>query len=248
MRLAEVDLADDYAYHRLSEAETRAFREKYLLAAHRRNQLSVSQRLRERFAGRSSDTAAPIRQRLAHTFDVRRPVWRYVFAAVILIVVLATVVKVTKELRLAGNRISPVIFRHEPQPTATPQEMHHPTAPSSQTHVEEAPTAQAHESPVVVALDARGEAPVITPSTNAGAIVRFHCPVKYRDALYASELIMNNGETRFRNDALKSAGSEPAIDWDIPANVLASGDFEIRLTRVDDQSKPEAVRFNFRVP
>ena len=35
LRLAEFDLADDYAFKRLTESETKAFRERYLLTADR---------------------------------------------------------------------------------------------------------------------------------------------------------------------------------------------------------------------
>src|SRR6266705_2339774 len=50
LRLAEFDLADDYALERLSAADREAFAERFLLSAERKLQLKVSSALRDRFA------------------------------------------------------------------------------------------------------------------------------------------------------------------------------------------------------
>src|SRR5262245_14246153 len=49
VRLAEYELADDYAGKCLTDSETQSFREKYLLVADRKQKLAVSQAIRDRF-------------------------------------------------------------------------------------------------------------------------------------------------------------------------------------------------------
>ncbi len=63
VRLAEFDLADDYALERLSVADCEAFAEKFLLSAERKRTLGVSTALRERFA--SVTTTAPERAQVS---------------------------------------------------------------------------------------------------------------------------------------------------------------------------------------
>src|SRR6266480_3267422 len=54
VRLAEFDLADDYALERLSAADRKAFEKKFLLSAERKRQLTISRALGDRFASAST--------------------------------------------------------------------------------------------------------------------------------------------------------------------------------------------------
>jgi hypothetical protein len=74
LRLAEFELADDYAFKRLTESETSAFRERYLLTADRNQKLNVSQTIRDRFLSESAAEIKPtVYQWLIPWFDLRRP-------------------------------------------------------------------------------------------------------------------------------------------------------------------------------
>src|SRR5215510_5874204 len=50
VRLAELELTDDYATARLSDAEQQLFRQRFLLTTDRQRELSVSQALHDNFA------------------------------------------------------------------------------------------------------------------------------------------------------------------------------------------------------
>ena len=148
LRLAEFELADDYAFKRLTESETKAFRERYLLTTDRNQKLNVSQAIRDRFLSESVAEIKPtVYQRLMPWFDLRRPAWRYAFAALILVLILGTVFLVTKEPQIV-NWILPDRFKPRPHASPTPQMMNHSTGSSSPVHDEPSPPAVPHESPL----------------------------------------------------------------------------------------------------
>lgn len=250
--LAEFELADDYAFKRLTEGETESFRGTYLLTVDRNHKLKVSQALRDRLRSKSIAESKPAwYQRLITLFDLRRPTWRYAFAGFILMLILAAVVLVTKEPQIA-NEIIHGRFRPRPQGTATPESMHHSATPPSPAHVEQSPPAAAHESPLIVSLISTGsidQSPVITLPAGEKAVVRFHLSIEKGHAgVYRADLLATSGETLFRAESLKPYGATPSsIDFDVPANILKSGQYEIRLFRSDDQARQESSQYFFRV-
>jgi hypothetical protein len=252
LRLAEFELADDYAFNRLTESETKAFRERYLLTADRNQKLNVSQTIRDRFLSRSFAEIKPtVYQRLMPWFDLRRPAWRYAFAALILVLILGTVFLVTKEPQLVNN-ILPVRFRTRPHASPTPQMMHHATGSSSPVHDEPSPPAAFHESPLIVSLTATSsmdQSPVITLPAGENAGVRFQLLMRDgAQGAYRVDLGTTSGEALFSAESLKPFGARPAsISFDVPAKALQSGQYQIGLTRVDDPAKQESSQYYFRV-
>jgi len=252
LRLAEFELADDYAFKRLTESETRAFRERYLLTADRNQKLNVSQTIRERFLSESAAEIKPARyERLMPWFDLRRPAWRYAFAILILVLILGTVFLVTKEPQLV-RQILPDRFRGRPHASPTPQMMNHATGSSSPVHDEPTPPAAPHESPLTVLLTATSsmdQSPVITLPGGENAIVRFQLLIQESaQGLYRADVWTTSGETLFSAESLKSFGARPAsISFDVPAKALRSGQCQIRLTRTDDPAKQESSQYYFRV-
>jgi len=252
VRLAEFELADDYAFKRLTESETNAFRERYLLTTDRNQKLNVSQAIRDRFLSESVAEIKPaLYQRLMPWFDLRRPAWRYAFAALILVLILGTVFLVTKE-PLIVNRIWPDRFKPRPHASPTPQLMNHPAGSSSPVHDEPSPPVELHESPLVVSLTETSsidQSPVISLPAGENAVVRFQLLLKDgAQGVYRADLWTTSGETLFSAGSLKSFGAQPAsISFDVPANVLKSGQYQIRLTRVDDPAKQEVSQYYFGV-
>jgi hypothetical protein len=252
LRLAEFELADDYAFKRLTESETKAFRERYLLTTDRNKKLKVSQAIRERFR---SETIAEIKpslsQRLMPWFDLRRPALRYAFAAFILVLILGTVFLVTKEPQIV-NIILPDRFKPRPHASPTPRWMNHSTASSSPVHDEPSPPAVPHDSPLIVSLTAMSstdQSPVITMPADENALVRFQLLIKDgAQGTYRADLLTTSGEALFSAGSLKSFGAKPAsISFDVPAKALRNGQYQIRLTRTDDQGKAESSQYYFRV-
>lgn len=252
VRLAEFELADDYAFKRLTESETKAFRERYLLTTDRNQKLNVSQAIRDRFLSESVAATKPtVYQRLLPWFDLRRPAWRYAFVALILVLILGTVFLVTKEPQIVKS-IFPERFRPRPHASPTPQMMNHATGSSSPVHDEPSPPAVAHESPLIVSLTATSptdQSPVITLPEGENAVVRFQLLINEgAQGVYRADLWTTSGETLFSAGSLKSFGAQPAsISFDVPASVLKSGQYQIRLTRVDDPAKQEVSQYYFRV-
>ena len=252
VRLAEFELADDYAFRHLGEGETESFRKRYLLTAERKQKLRVSKALQDRFTSELiAETKPAVYQRLKLLFDIRRPTWRYAFAALILMLILVTVVLVTKEPRIA-NDIIHGRFRSRPQPTATPETTHHSTTtPSSPAHVEQSPPAAPHESPLGVPLTSTilvEQSPIIALPASEHALVRFQLSVPATGAgAYHADLLTNSGETLFSADSLKPYGEKPSINFDVPASTLKSGQYQIKLSRTDDQTKQESWQYYFRV-
>jgi len=252
LRLAEFELADDYAFKRLTESETRAFRERYLLTADRNQKLNVSQTIRDRFLSESAAEIKPARhERLMPWFDLRRPAWRYAFAAMILVLILGTVFLVTKEPQIV-NKFWPDRFKTRPHASPTPQMMNHATGTSSPVHDEPSPPAAPHELPLTVFLTAASsmdQSPIITLPAGENAVVRFQLLMKEdTQGIYRADLASTSGETLFSAESLKSFGAKPAsISFDVPAKGLQSGQYQIRLTRVDDPAKQEVSQYYFRV-
>jgi len=252
LRLAEFELADDYAFKRLTESETRAFRERYLLTADRNQKLNVSQTIRDRFLSESAAEIKPtVYQWLKPWFDLRRPAWRYAFAALILILILGTVFLVTKEPQIV-NKFLPDRFKTRPHASPTPQMMNHATGTSSPVHDEPSPPAAPHELPLTVLLTAASsmdQSPVITLPAGENAVVRFQLLMKEgAQGVYRADLASTSGETLFSAGSLKSFGGKPAsISFEVRAKALQNGQYQIRLTRVDDPAKPESSQYYFRV-
>ena len=252
VRLAEFELADDYAFKRLTENETEAFRERYLLTADRNQQVNVSKAIRDRFLSKLvAETKPTVYQRLVPIFDLRRPAWRYAFAALILVLILGTVLLVTKEPQIV-NTILPERFRPKPHASPTPQMMNHSTGSSSPVHDEPSPPTTPHESPLVVPLTSTTplvQAPLITLPADANAMIRFQLSItEGLKGIYRADLQKTSGETLFSVAALKPYSAKPAsIDFDVPAKDLTSGEYQIRLTRTDDPARQESSQYYFRV-
>ena len=252
LRLSEFELADDYAFKRLTESETKAFRERYLLTTDRNQKLNVSQAIRERFLTEPVDEIKPtVSQRLMPWFDLRRPAWRYAFATLIVVLILGTVFLVTKEPQIV-KKFLPDRFKPRPHASPTPQMMNHSTGSSSPVHDEPSPPAVPHESPLDVSLTATSsidQSPVITLPVGENAVVRFQLLIKDgAQRVYRADLLTTSGETLFSAGSLKPFGAKSAsISFDIPAKALRHGQYQIKLTPTDDPARQESSQYYFRV-
>ncbi len=101
VRLAELDLCDDYASSRISGRERQIFRERFLITGDRKQALLVSSALDDRF--RTKSTEHSLIERIRNLINVNQAVWKYAFAVLILIIVLTMALLVTKDhSRIAG--------------------------------------------------------------------------------------------------------------------------------------------------
>lgn len=260
LSLLEVELADDYAFGRLSAADQTRFEEKFLLTSDRRQTLEVSMALRERF---SSPTAAAIAarskratiaERLKHLLGLDRPAWRIAFGVLILAILFATAWLTIREPRIV-KRFIPRRAPARPTPGAT-SEAHHPSDKlSAPAHGEASPTMPVHEPTVLTvvlgpALSASNETmPTVSLPKIRPEIVRLQLTLlRDQPGVYRAELRAVGGQTVFKAGPIKPGGNEGAvIDFDVPARLLITGDYQIELSRGHEGSKETVASYYFRV-
>jgi hypothetical protein len=224
VRLGELGLADDYVRQRLMRAESLRVQERFLVTKDRQHLAAVSQALHDRFAPPTDRIASGI-------FNFSHPAWRYAFAAVILIIVFATVWLGVKERRLAGPLTIPK--RALPKPTATqsPVVAHHPAGSLAPTHQEEATPPPEHETTLSIALDAKNtvenpsEVKLLSGTASISAVISLE---KNQLGSYRAEVWNSRGESVFSADGL-TPSDEGKLVIDIPALDLSPGEYMIRL-------------------
>ena len=257
VRLAELDLADDYAYERISADEHVLFSERFLVSAARRHEVEVSIALRDRFAFVGS-TKSTFIARARSLLRLNRPAWRYTFAVLIFILLVGGAWVIVKK----EGRIKDVITKRwgrprSPSPTV-PTETNHPTnssLPEHQTSPSPMPVHDQTSAPSVSAIIA------LTPagSPNGGNIpsvkiaqqdiVRLQLVLQpYQPGTYRAELLSAGGQSVFSSEAIRAPeGGAAQIDFDVPARLLKSGNYQVRLSRGHAGAKQSMGRYYFRV-
>ncbi len=242
VRLVEVSLADDYARGRLTRKETQQLYEKFATTTERQGMLDVSEALNGRFASDVERTT--IAENLKARFDLRQPAWRYAFAALVLLLVFATVWRRIKEPNIV-ERIMPK-RAVAPKPTAppAPQQANHPGNNSSPNHSQDYPALPLHapfKLSVPLTLDNTADNPrVFETPKDEGAFITFELPVINPDtAVCRAELWSSKGELITAVDSLAPA-SNSRVYLDLPAKLLQSGEYQIRLS---GESVPSASYF-----
>lgn len=255
VRLAELELADDSAYGRLCDAERALFEKRFLVSAERRRKVEVSSILRERFA------ATPVLkttfvQRLRARPAFTRPVWRYAFAVVILLILVGTAVLVIKEPRFVERITSRIVPRRSTPRSAT-REAGHPTNTSSPEHQTEPSPMPVHDQAPsssvriasVAAASSDSNVPSITLPLGDDAIVRVQLAARSDAGMtYRAELLTADGQSVFSAEPLKVADNDASlINFDVPAKVLKIGNYQIKLGLDHAGAKENVGSFYFRV-
>ena len=252
VRRVEFELADDYAYGRLNQAERDLFEKKFLVSADRRRKIEVSSVLRERFASAPVAKLGVV-ERLGSLFSVTRPVWRLAFGAVLLLILFGMALLVIKEPRLP-QRIANRIIPRRPAPRRTPQEASHPTNNSSPQHQETPSPMPDHDQSssstvsVGLAVDS-GVAPTVSVPKGAQDSVRFQLAVPAdQRGPYRAELLTIEGQTVFSAESIRAADTPGAsVAFDVAAALLKPGNYQIKLTRENAGAKESVGNYYFRV-
>jgi hypothetical protein len=258
VRLAELDLADDYVYRRISADEHDLFEERFLLSAGRRRMVAVSIGLRDRFASASVVVAkSNFIARLRTLGFLRRPSWRLAFGLAILLLLFGAAWLVTKEPRMV-ERITNKIIPRRSSPRSVPQEVHHPVNTSGPEHqITPAPMPPHDQTPspsVSIALlpviSADGvNMPSFSLPKGEDAIVRLQLALTpNQPGTYRVELLTVEGQTVFSAESIMAPESGSAqIDFDVPTRLLKSGNYQIRLARDNPGMEENPGRYYFRV-
>src|SRR5260370_38939044 len=82
VRLAQLDLADDYAFDRLNAENKKLFARAFLVTADRRRALKVSNALHDRYA-HAAWSELNVARRVQNLFLLKQPSWKYALAALV---------------------------------------------------------------------------------------------------------------------------------------------------------------------
>lgn len=263
VRLAEFELADDCTDESLSSGERELLEEAFLLSADREQKVRVSRSLRDRFAPVAvSSVASPAityLARLRSAVNIARPAWRFAFAALIFILLIGTVwVVVKKEGRIKEEITKQFHRRRSPNPTV-PVESNHPTNNSTPDHQPGSSPMPVHEqtspsSGKIISLtplvlpDASKFPSLTLPQGGQGVVQLRLALTDNQPARYRAELLTIAGSSIFSAEGLQSASGRAEIDFEVPAQLLKSGDYQIRLGRAVNETTAGETRYYFRVP
>jgi hypothetical protein len=253
VHLAELDLADAYAYGRLDRDERDVVEERFLVSSDRRRKVEVSRALHDRFASASVvSTKSMFVARLRTLFYFTRPSWRLAFGLAILLVLFGAVWLAIKEPRIR-EQITNNIIPRRPQRSA-PREVHHPANTASPEHqITPAPMPVHDESSVSIALvpasSNSGKMPSLTLPKGEQAIVRFQLAVTpNKPGTYRAELLTADGQTVFSAESIKAPDNGSAqIDFEVPARLLKTGNYQIRVVKDNAGAQENVGRYYFRV-
>lgn len=267
VRRAECELADDYAFERLSAAERELFEQRFLVSTGRHQKLNVSRALRRHFASQVPQTslrdpvqtAAPsrgmmIRERLQRLLGVHQPSWGIVLRVAILLVLVATIWSVMRSPGIRDKFIS----KRRPAPAASPvtepQQLHHPRKESPAPVAEDtpAPPAMAIDEVSVVLVPGSiyepDRIPRVSLPDGEQATVRVQLAFNpNQPGTYRAELLTITGQPVFSEESLTALANAP-IEFEVPGRVLKAGDYQIKLSRVTEGAGGEGVAtYYFRV-
>lgn len=256
VRLAEFRLADEFVAGRIGSIERQRFLKTFMLTEERRRIVSVSDELCRRFSQAREVLAATGSWKAVFN----QPAFQYGFGALVLLLLIGSLWLVTKQPERVTNLI-PKPMRPRPAATASPQEANHPanSAPpvhressSSPPEHESAPPSQAPAMRVVTTLalspgrvgDVTQTPAIPLPEGDTG-VVRLELAVDQDlSGDFQAELLANANPV-FVGKAAKVGGNTLTVD--VPARLLRAGDYEVRVSRVQDGAKETPAIYYFRV-
>ena len=260
VRLAELDLADDYAFERLNTLDRERFEQKFPLTSDRQKQVLVSKVLRDRFSFTAATWSKEhtVTQKMRELFGLSRPAWRIAFGFLILLILFGTAWLVIREPRIVRQIANQLTPRRSPQ-RSVPREVNHPTNQSSPEHQTTPSPMPEHDltasSPIASSIVLIPDVPYNSnraPSVNLPKgekdLVRLQLVLKLDEpGPHRAELLTIQGQSVFSADSLQSADSRAEVDFDVPSHLLNAGDYQIRLSRSDRGSKEKVTSYYFRV-
>lgn len=244
LRLAELDLTDDYVFNRLKSSERRRFEQNFLVTGDRRKILDVSNALNA-WCRRSSfvDWRPQIIEKIQRVFDLNGSRWRYLFASLIFLLVITTTWLITRDSRLA-SRFFPARSPTRIKQSAGTEEAQHSVSGTTPTHRMPSSEQPVHQLPVVLRAEELPQ--VIDISPVESNTIRFQLELqRLAPGPYDAHLV-SNGQTVLSLVSLKP-GANADLEIEIPTRVLGSGDYQINLTRVDRESASAVSTYYFRI-
>lgn len=252
VQLGELQLCDDYACGRLSRRSRKLFEDHFLVTADRNRQLQISRVLSDRLRpSRRQRLQRLLAEGIKPALNVRQPLWRWTFAALLFLLLGATGWLVVKKEPQIKEEITKRIRRSHASVQPTPAEANHPVNASTPQHQASSSPRLEHdgsnESPQPVYLN-----PVQTAGSAASLSIKvpenqpavhFELGMANRGAAeYQAEVVTMQGQTIFK--AAVTAKDEK-VGVEVPAGLLTQGKFKIRLR--DRGSKHALATYLFEV-
>ena len=241
VRLAEIDLVDDYAADRLRPKDCTAFLEKFLVTNRRHKQLAVSTALRNSFA--VDVVAQPV-------FAWPRLAWRVAFAIIALVVLFASALVIRKEPQLVKRLIPKRFQKPVATATPTPAAAHHASNSSEPaSHREESPVLREHEAaPQIIVMRpglAADNTSVVRITQNGSDVVRLELMLETNE-LATFSIVVTSSSGEIVHNVPEMHVESDRIDFDVLADRLQPGDFQVTLTRLTGEARVVAT-YHFRV-
>src|SRR5574341_886155 len=241
VRLAEIELSDDYVFGRLRFFEAKQFEKHFLCSTERAKLLTASRAFCARYAGLATPAIAPPLSAIQFRLQQRKV--KFAFVVIVTALLLGTfwlVIKNDPQIRREITR------RFMPKRTAaqpTPIEIHHPTNTSGPQHRETPPPLPEHDAvkprALTIALqpNSRETAALISSAVDGNDSINFE--LSTNQALvgqYAVEIVTAQGQSVYSGTG--QLGSASVVRFTLPKALLQPGEFEIRLT--DERSNGKA--------
>ena len=255
MRLAESELIDDYAAHRLDQPERQLFISNFLVTAERKQAVEVSAELGHYARAHSSPAPAKHQRSLVGLFSLTSPRgWALAGSFALLLVVGLIWFVVTR-------RSEPrVIVQQQPTPAASPQPARPPAiiaqAPQPSPPALEIKPTPEPAPPVAVAnivilpgaLRSGGETARVGVPRGDRDVVRITLVLESSDpATYRAEVETADGQKVAVKERLQPhRNGQSKVTFDIAARLLQNGDYQVKLSRVVNGETQSAGRYYFR--
>lgn len=263
VHLAEIELADEYAFDRLDAEERGLFEKAFATTEPRRQQVRASRALRRSLTiSNQPATAARLeprtgaREALISLF--RRPVLGYALGFAALLLLVGIVWVVVRDRRAHGPR---EIATRAPTPAAT-REFAHPSAtripsPPENGKPTPTPTPEVAAMPPVIAsfvlspgaLREGGKTTQFAVPQNRQGVIRMFLSVEDESGTYVAELLTAEDKSLLVSGKLKAktTNGHVQVAFDVATRWLQSGDYQIKLSRTNNGSTSVVGLYYFRV-
>lgn len=259
-RLVEAQLIDEYVAGELDARTDGVFRTRFLKTDARREQVRLTAALRDYSA--QPETAVPVprpvakrswRERFTEFFPLKPgPAWAAAGSFALLVLVLGAAWYLSRQSRQSDAPIA-----HQPPVNASPTVAQTPAvaqvpppAPSPQLKPppSEPPIAVASFVLLPGALRGPGEMTRVAVPRGERAILRLSLVLENpAPGTYRVELANADGQTvTVRNHLKPRANGQTKIIFDVPARLIQTGDYQIKLARQTDGQLESVGRYYFR--
>ncbi|MGZ5435351.1 MAG: hypothetical protein ACXWID_05420 [Pyrinomonadaceae bacterium] len=261
-RLVEAQLIDEYVAGELDARTAGVFHSRFLKTDARREQVRLTAALRDYSA--QSETALPVprpvakrswRERFTEFFALKPgPAWAAAGSFALLVLVLAAAWYLSRQSRQSDAPIAhqPPVSVASPAVTQTPAVAQVPPSvpppPQLKPPPSEPPIAVASFVLLPGALRGPGEMTRVAVPRGERAILRLSLVLENpAPGTYRVELANADGQTvTVRNQLKPRANGQTKIVFDVPARLIQTGDYQIKLARQTDGQLESVGRYYFR--